>query len=157
YGATAAEAPACRDCCVMVVGGGNSAGQCAIHLSRYAREVHLLVRRDGLRETMSQYLIDQISAIPNIRIRSRTMVEAVEGSERLERVVLRSTDTDAVTVEETGAMFVLIGTKPHSEWLPPAVLRDAKGFVLTGRDSAISEQFGRLWKESRQPLLLETT
>jgi thioredoxin reductase (NADPH) len=157
YGATAAEAPACRDCRVMVVGGGNSAGQCAIHLSRYAKEVHLLVRRDGLRETMSQYLIDQISAIPNIRIRSRTMVEAVEGSERLERVVLRSTDTDAVTVEETGAMFVLIGTKPHSEWLPPAVLRDAKGFVLTGRDSAICEQFGRLWKESRQPLPLETT
>src|SRR5262249_23138952 len=121
YGATAAEAPACRDSRVMVVGGGNSAGQCAIHLSTYAREVHLVVRRDSLRETMSQYLIDQIAATPKIRIRTLTTVEGVEGAERLERVKLRSTETGEVTIEETSAMFVLIGTKPHSEWLPPAV------------------------------------
>jgi thioredoxin reductase (NADPH) len=157
YYGTAAEAPACRDSRVMVVGGGNSAGQCAIHLSRYAKEVLLVVRRDGLRETMSHYLIDQIAATPNIQIRTRTTVEAVEGEERLEQVVLLSNDTGVVSVEEIGAMFVLIGAKPHSEWLPPAVLRDAKGFVLTGRDSAICDQFARFWKEPRQPLPLETT
>jgi thioredoxin reductase (NADPH) len=157
YGATASEAPACRDSRVMVVGGGNSAGQCAIHLSRYAKEIQIVVRRDGLRETMSHYLIDQIAATSNIQIRTRTTVEAVEGEERLERVVLRSNDTGEVSVEEIGAMFVLIGAKPHSEWLPAAVLRDAKGFVLTGRDSAICDQFARFWKEPRQPLPLETT
>jgi len=157
YYGTAAEAPACRDSRVMVVGGGNSAGQCAIHLSRYAKEVLLVVRRDGLRETMSHYLIDQIAATPNIQIRTRATVEAVEGEERLERVVLLSNDTGLVSVEEIGAMFVLIGAKPHSEWLPAAVLRDAKGFVLTGRDSAICDQFARFWKEARQPLPLETT
>lgn len=157
YGATAAEAPACRDCRVMVVGGGNSAGQCAIYLSRYANEVLLVVRREGLRDTMSQYLIEQIAATPNIQIRARSTVEEVQGAERLERVVLRSAETGAVAVEEIEAMFVLIGTKPHSEWLPAAVLRDDRGFVLTGRDSATSGRFARSWKEPRQPLLLETT
>lgn len=106
---------------------------------------------------MSQYLIDQIAATPNIQVRGRTTVEAVEGVEWLERVVVRSADTGAAAVEEIDAMFVLIGTKPHSEWLPAAVLRDAKGFVLTGRDSAISDRFARFWKESQQPLPLETT
>jgi thioredoxin reductase (NADPH) len=141
----------------MVVGGGNSAGQCAMHLSRYAKEVHLVVRREGLRDTMSHYLIDQIAATPNIQVRVLTTVEAVEGTDRLQRVVVRSTETGVVVAEEFEAMFVLIGAKPHSEWLPPAVLRDTKGFVLTGRDSAICDRFRRLWKEPREPLLLETT
>jgi thioredoxin reductase (NADPH) len=157
YGAAATEAQACRDGRVMVIGGGNSAGQCSIYLSRYAKEVHLVVRREGLRDTMSQYLIDQIAATPNIQVRGRTTVEAVEGVERLERVVVRSADTGVAAVEAMDAMFVLIGTKPHSEWLPADVLRDAKGFVLTGRDSAISDRFARFWKEPRQPLPLETT
>jgi thioredoxin reductase (NADPH) len=157
YGARAAEAPACRERRVIVVGGGNSAGQCALHLARYAKEVQIVVRRDGLRETMSHYLIDQIAATQNIHVQPQTMVEAVEGTERMERVVLRSMDTGALWVEDVEAMFILIGTKPHSEWLPEAVLRDAKGFVLTGRDSSICERFTRLWKEPRQPFLLETT
>lgn len=157
YGATATEAPACRNGRVMVVGGGNSAGQCAVHLSRYAADVHIVVRREGLRDSMSQYLIEQIAATPNIQVRGRTTVEAVEGAERLERVVVRAMDTGLTTAEEFDAMFVLIGAKPHSEWLPAAVLRDARGFVLTGRDSAMCDQVGQLWKESREPLPLETT
>ena len=106
---------------------------------------------------MSHYLIDQIAATPNIRVRPLTTVEAVEGVDRLERVVVSSVDTGLTVAEEFDAMFILIGAKPHSEWLPPAVLRDAKGFVLTGRDSAICDGFTRFWKESRQPLPLETT
>lgn len=157
YGAAATEAQACRDGRVMVVGGGNSAGQCAMHLSRYAKEVQVLVRREGLKDSMSQYLIDQIAATSNIRVRGGTIVEAVQGAERLERVVVRSAETGEVTVEDVDAMFVFIGAKPHSEWLPPAVLRDSKGFVLTGRDSAASDHFARFWKEVRQPLPLETT
>jgi thioredoxin reductase (NADPH) len=141
----------------MVVGGGNSAGQCAIHLSRYAKEVHLVVRREGLRDTMSHYLVDQIAATPNVHVRGRMNIEAVQGTERLERVVMRSTDTGLVATENFDAMFVLIGTKPHSEWLPHDVLRDEKGFVVTGRDSAICAGFARFWKEPRQPFPLETT
>lgn len=157
YGAATTEAQACRGGRVMVIGGGNSAGQCAMHLSRYAKEVHLVVRREGLRDTMSRYLIEQLACTPNIQVRSRTTIEAVEGEERLERVVVRSAETGATAVEDFDAMFVFIGAMPHSEWLPDAVLRDAKGFILTGRDSAISDGFARFWKEPRQPLLLETT
>ena len=157
YGAATTEAHACREGRVMVVGGGNSAGQSAMHLARYAKEVHVVVRRDGLRDAMSQYLIDQIASTSNIRVRPFTAVEAVEGDQRLERVVVRAVDTDVVTTEEMDALFVFIGTRPHTDWLPDAVLRDARGFVLTGRDSAICDQFQRLWKEQRQPLPLETT
>jgi thioredoxin reductase (NADPH) len=155
YGAAATEAQACRGGRVMVVGGGNSAGQCAMHLSRYATEVQLVVRRPGLGETMSQYLIEQIAGTPNIRVRGCANVEAVEGDGRLERAVIR---TDAGTsVEEVDTMFVFIGTRPHSDWLPEAVLRDVKGFVLTGRDAAIAERFAQSWKAARQPLLLESS
>jgi thioredoxin reductase (NADPH) len=157
YGAATTEAYSCRDRRVFIVGGGNSAGQGAVHLSRYAREVHIVVRRDGLSDTMSHYLRHQIAAIPHIRIRSGTMVERVEGEGRLERIWLRSSSDDSVVVEDADAVFVFIGTRPRSEWLPPAVLRDSKGFVLTGNDAAASESFPRIWKEERQPMLLETS
>lgn len=155
YGAASTEAQACRGGRVMVVGGGNSAGQCAMHLSRYAQEVQLVVRRPGLTETMSQYLIDQIAATQNIRVRGCSAVEAVEGDGRLERAVIRT--GEATSVEEVDTMFVFIGTRPHSDWLPEAVLRDSKGFVVTGRDAVIAERFAQNWKAGRQPLLLETS
>jgi thioredoxin reductase (NADPH) len=157
YGAATTEAVACRGGKVMVVGGGNSAGQSAMHLSRYASEVHLVVRRENLNDTMSRYLIDQIAATSNIRLRPMTVIESVEGSGRLERVVVRNVETNETTTEEVDALFVFIGTRPHSDWLPDAVLRDAKGFVLTGRDSALYDRFPRLWREQRQPMPLETT
>jgi thioredoxin reductase (NADPH) len=157
YGATATEAGSCRDRRVFVVGGGNSAGQSAVHLSRYAREVHIVVRRDGLQDTMSRYLIDQIAAIPHIRVRGHSIVERVEGEGRLERVWLKSAENDSVVVEDVDAVFVFIGTRPRSDWLPPSILRDSKGFVLTGNDSAIHESFPRIWKEMRQPMPLETS
>ena len=141
----------------MVVGGGNSAGQSALHLARYASEVHVLVRRPGLRETMSHYLIDQIAATANITVRPCTMLVGVEGDGRLERVVLQSAETGACAEESMQAVFIFIGTRPHSDWLPETVLRDGKGFVLTGRDAAADSRFLRTWKESREPLLLETS
>ena len=157
YGATMTEAHSCRDRRVFVVGGGNSAGQGAVHLSRYASEVHIVVRRDSLSETMSRYLTDQIAAIPSIRIRTHTIIERVEGTGRLERVWLRSAADDSVVIEDADAVFVFIGTRPRSDWLPALVLRDSKGFVLTGSDAAMHEAFSRVWKETRPPTTLETS
>jgi thioredoxin reductase (NADPH) len=157
YGAAITEAPAFAGRRVLVVGGGNSAGQGAMYLSRYAAEVQIVVRRDHLRATMSQYLIEQIEKTPNIRLRPRTEVQRVEGDGRVERVALNCVDDPTPHVEETDALFVFIGTRPRSEWLPPQVLRDAKAFVLTGRDLAAAEPFRRVWKEPREPLPLETS
>lgn len=156
YGAATTEAPAFGGRRVVVVGGGNSAGQAAMYLARYAREVQIVVRRDTLRDTMSQYLIEQIDKTPNIRLRPRTEVERVEGSGRVERVVLKENDA-AAQVEDIDALFVFIGTKPRSDWLPEGVLRDAKGFVLTGRDLRADPRCARTWHEPREPLPLETS
>ncbi|HKB72533.1 MAG TPA: FAD-dependent oxidoreductase [Thermoanaerobaculia bacterium] len=157
YGTATTEAPAFSGRRVLVVGGGNSAGQAAMHLARYAKEVHIVVRRESLRETMSQYLIDQIGKTPNIRLRPLTEVDRVDGQARVECVSLRSCGDGRCAVEEADAVFVFIGTRPRSEWLPPDVLRDAKGFVLTGRDLVSAEAYPRIWKERREPLPLESS
>ncbi len=157
YGAATTEAPAFAGRSVLVVGGGNSAGQGAMYLARFAKEVQIVVRRDSLRETMSQYLIDQIAKTPNIRLRPRTEIERVEGDGHVERVALASLDNGSSGVEEADAVFVFIGTRPQSAWLPPGVLLDSKGFVLTGRDLMAAEAYARTWKEQREPLLLETS
>ena len=137
---------------VLVIGGGNSAGQGALYLARHAKEVQIVVRRDSLRDTMSQYLIDQIEKTPNIRLRPRMEVERVEGEGRVERVGFASLDDGSCRDEEVDALFVFIGTRPCNHWLPPNVLRDAKGFVLTGRDLMAAEAYPRIWKEQREPL-----
>lgn len=157
YGAATTEAPAFKNRRVMIVGGGNSAGQGAMHLARYADDVQILIRRPNLRDTMSQYLIDQIRATPNIRLRPLTELDAVEGDGRVERVVLRSLREGAACEEKVDAVFIFIGTRPQSDWLPPAVLRDEKGFVLTGRDVMAAEKYRQVWKEPREPLTLETS
>jgi thioredoxin reductase (NADPH) len=157
YGAATTEAAAFRDRRVLVVGGGNSAGQGAMHLARYAQEVGIIIRRDGLRETMSQYLIEQIEKTANIRLLPQTEVTRVEGNGRLERVELTCVEDGTTKVEDADAMFIFIGTSPRSDWLPLEVLRNEKGFVLTGRDVMAAENFARVWKEQREPLLLETS
>ena len=157
YGASTTEAPVFAGRCVVVVGGGNSAGQSAIHLSRYAKEVQVVVRRDSLRPTMSQYLIDQIGKTANIRLRHQTEVERVEGNGHVERVGFRSLADGTSQVEDIDAVFVFIGTKPRSDWLPAAVLRDPSGFVLTDHDLRSNAEYARTWKEHREPLPLETS
>ena len=132
YGAATTEAPAFGDQRVLVVGGGNSAGQAAMYLARYAKEVQIVVRRDSLRDTMSQYLIDQIEKTPNIRLRPEPSSSG-RGTDHVERVALKA-DDGRVVEEDVDAVFVFIGTRPRSDWLPADVLRDDKGFVLTGRD-----------------------
>jgi thioredoxin reductase (NADPH) len=157
YGAANTEAQSCRGCRVVVIGGGNSAGQSAVHLSRYAREVSLVVRRDSLAPTMSHYLIQQLAGLSNVQVRASTVAERVEGQGRLEKVWLKSLVDDSVSKEDVDALFIFIGTRPHSDWLPSSVLRNAKGFVLTGRDAEVAEAFSKTWKETREPMLLETT
>jgi thioredoxin reductase (NADPH) len=157
YGAATTEASAFRGKRVFVVGGGNSAGQGAMYLARYAAEVRIVIRRETLQETMSQYLIEQITKTPNIQLLGQTEVERVEGDGHVERIALRCLKDDSTVIEEADALFVFIGTRPRSEWLPVEVLRDTKGFVLTGRDLMAAEAYPRLWKEPREPLLLETS
>jgi thioredoxin reductase (NADPH) len=156
YGAATTEAATCGGRKVVVIGGGNSAGQAAMYLARHAREVQIVVRRDSLRETMSQYLIDQIEKTKNIRLRPLTELERVEGDGRVERVTLK-TSGGAIETENIDAVFVFIGTRPRSGWLPGDVLRDDKGFVKTGRDLVADERFVRVWKERREPMALETS
>jgi thioredoxin reductase (NADPH) len=156
YGTASTEAPAFSGRRVLVVGGGNSAGQAAMYLARYATEVQIAVRRDSLRETMSQYLIEQIEKTPNIRLRTRTEIERVEGNSHVERVALRE-DTGTVRLEEIEAVFVFIGARPRSGWLCDTVLRDEKGFVITGRDLLSDARYARTWKERREPMALETS
>jgi thioredoxin reductase (NADPH) len=156
YGAAATEAQVCSNHRVLVIGGGNSAGQAAMHLSRFATEVQIVVRRDSLRDTMSQYLIAQIEKTENIRLRTRTELERVEGTDRVEHVSLKSED-GSIVVEKADALFIFIGTRPRSGWLPESVLRDDKGFVITGRDLPADPRFPRLWKERREPMVLETS
>jgi thioredoxin reductase (NADPH) len=157
YGAAATEAPAVSDRRVLVVGGGNSAGQGAMYLARFAKEVQIVVRRESLVPTMSQYLIEQIEKTPNIRLRPRTEIERVEGDGRVERVVFRSVADHTTSIEDTDALFVFIGTHPLTDWLPAEVLRDAKGYVLTGRELMAADAYARTWKEPRDPLPLETS
>jgi thioredoxin reductase (NADPH) len=157
YGSSSTEAPVLAGQRVVVVGGGNSAGQSAMYLSRYAKDVQIVVRSESLRDTMSQYLIDQIARTPNLRLRPRTEVERVEGNGRVERVAFRSNEDGTTQVEEIDAVFVFIGTRPRSHWLPAGVRRDAKGFVLTGRDLLADPAHTKVWKEPREPFSLETS
>ena len=157
YGAATTEAPAFAGRRVAVIGGGNSAGQGAMYLARYAKDVQIVIRRADLTATMSRYLIDQIAKTPNIRLRACAEVASVDGNGRVERVTLRSLEDGSCRSEETDAVFVFIGTRPRTEWLPANILRDAKGFVLTGRDLMAADGYAKIWKETREPLPLETS
>lgn len=149
YGATVSEAPAMRGQQVYVAGGGNSAGQAAVHLARYAERVTILVRRATLAETMSEYLIREIDAAPNITVRHRTEVVGGTGTEFVESLRLRHVDTGAEE-EVPGVLFVLIGAEPRSHWLGDGVAKDRRGYVLTG-DAAPHE------RGLPAPALLETS
>jgi thioredoxin reductase (NADPH) len=128
-----------------------------MHLSRYASDVQIVVRGESLRATMSQYLIDQIARTANIRVRTRTEIVRVEGQDHVERVAFTGSDGNLADVADVDAVFVFIGTQPRGDWLPDQVLRDARGFVLTGRDLMADAAYSRTWKEPREPLPLETS
>jgi thioredoxin reductase (NADPH) len=151
YGAATSEAAATEGQHVHVVGGGNSAGQAALHLARYAARVSVLVRGSTLADTMSEYLSDQLAVATNIDVRFNTTVAGVHGDQFLEQVVLDDSDSNTRTTEATGGLFVLIGGEPRTDWLPDDIARDSKGYVLTGHDLADRSGRGPLPLESSRP------
>ena len=155
YGAALVEAAACKDEEVFVVGGANSAGQAALHFARFACKVTMLVRGNGLSATMSKYLIDEIERTSNIVLESKTQVLEAVGEERLEK--LRLIGPAGETVTPAGSLFVFIGAAPGTGWLPACIFRDEKGFVLAGPDLKVDGKLPGIWKEAREPFLLETS
>jgi thioredoxin reductase (NADPH) len=155
YGSSPSEAQQFTGGHVYVVGGGNSAGQAAVHLSRYAESVTMVVRAGSLAWTMSQYLRDEIDATDNIDVLVSTEVVDGAGEGRLERLVLRAADHSTTTVP-ADALFMLIGAEPHTEWLPSHIAHDEQGYLLTGtdltRDGAETK-----WGLERAPFMFETS
>jgi len=151
YGGPASEGPALAGAEVYVVGGGNAAGQAALHLARYARRVTILVRADALGARMSHYLVQAVEASPRIEVRTGTVVTAGEGEGHLERLVVRELATGAEETVSADALFVLIGARPLTDWLPRELAKDEHGFLLTGED------LGDAWPLERHPFSLETS
>lgn len=159
YGAAVTEAVLYRDLEVGVVGGGNSAGQAAMYLARFAKRVILMVRTPKL-SAMSQYLIDQLDACPNVEVRYRTQVTACTGEGHLASAELTCEDAEGSTSSESlplSALFVFIGQSPRTEWLPPEVERDDAGFIPTGPAVLRDGKRPPGWQIDRDPFLLESS
>jgi thioredoxin reductase (NADPH) len=150
YGASPSEAERFTGRRVFVVGGGNSAGQAAVHLARHAGHVTVLVRRNTLTETMSRYLIDEIDAQLNITVRYQTQIVDGSGDGRLETLSLLDAHSGDTEIVPADALFVLIGARPHTQWLPDEVARDRYGFVVTGVGNAG-------WTLERRPFMFESS
>jgi thioredoxin reductase (NADPH) len=153
YGGPASEAPAMTGQDVYVLGGANAAGQAALHLARYARRVTLVVRARSLDAGMSHYLVRQVEATPRLQVRLGTEIVGGGGDGWLEHLVLRDCAAGDEETVDAGGLFVMIGARPRTEWLPPTVARDPEGFILTGNDLPD----GDLWPLERGPFLLETS
>ena len=157
YGATFIESQLCRDEEVIVVGGGNSAGQAAVFLAQSARRVNLLIRSDGLAETMSRYLIRRIEESSTIVLRPQTEIVALEGANHLERVSWRERRTGKIETNNISHVFVMAGAIPNTHWLDGCVTLDAKGFIKTGPDLSPEDLAEAHWPLARAPHLLETS
>jgi thioredoxin reductase (NADPH) len=151
YGAAMTEARACADQHIVVIGGANSAGQAAVYFSGYAATVTMLVRGPSLEKSMSHYLIEQIAALPNIDVRTRSSATAAEGEDGRLRL-LRVTGPNGEQTLEADACFVFIGALPRTDWLEGVLARDERGFILAGRDAQANG-----WPLEREPYVLETT
>jgi thioredoxin reductase (NADPH) len=156
YGATFLEAQLCGTDEVIVVGGGNSAGQAAVYLSQSASKVHMLVRSNQLSETMSRYLIQRIEENPAIELHYCTEIVALDGDTQLERVTWQDKNTHERSTHDIRHVFIMAGASPRTEWLKGCIALDAKGFILTGRDlDPVLDQYH--WPLSRVPQMLETS
>jgi len=157
YGATPMEAQLCVSEDVIVVGGGNSAGQAAVFLAQTARRVHMLVRGDRLADTMSRYLIRRIEENPAIVLRTHAEIIALEGDRHLERVQWRDSRTGSVEASDIGHVFMMTGAVPNSGWLERCVVLDDKGFIKTGPELSHDDLAAAGWPLTRPPYLLETS
>ena len=157
YGATFVEAQLCKGDDVIVVGGGNSAGQAAVFLAETTNHVYLIVRSDGLADTMSQYLIRRIEQNPKITVLPRTEIVALAGEKYLQRVTWRDNQTGETETRNIPHIFIMTGAVPNTAWLDNCVILDGKGFVKTGADLSSEELAAAWWPLTRRPYLLETS
>jgi thioredoxin reductase (NADPH) len=157
YGATFVEAQLCGGEEVIVVGGGNSAGQAAVFLAQTAKRVHILVRSNSLAASMSRYLIRRIEKSPNIILRPQTEIVAVDGKDHLKSVYWRNSQTGQTEKHEISHLFIMTGADPNTRWLDGCIALDDKGFIKTGPDLSPDNLSMASWPLTRQPYLLETT
>jgi thioredoxin reductase (NADPH) len=157
YAATYIEAQLCKDEDIVIVGGGNSAGQAAVFLASSCRHVHLLVRSNGLAESMSRYLIRRIEDTPNITLRTRTEITALEGDTSLEQVTWHCAQDNRTEVKPIHHVFLMTGAVPNTNWLEGCLALDEKGFVRTGTDWSTDNNATDRWPLTRQPYMFETT
>lgn len=153
YGAARSEAASTHGRDIHIIGAGNSAGQAAMFFSTYARSVTILYRGESLGKSMSQYLVEQITARPNIHVQYRTEVISADGETALEVIDVRDTATGETRRLDTGGVFIFIGADAETGWLPPEIALDPRGYVLTGPDARDAAQ----WRLDRDPYLLETS
>lgn len=157
YGSASVEPHACIDEIVYIVGGGNSACQAAMHICKFAKEVNIVIRRDSIKKTAANYLIENISRTPNIKVCTSNEIISVEGEKFLERITLKNSITGEEKTVPAKALFIYIGAKPGTSWLNNIVLKDDKGFIITGNDLLKCKSFNSFWKLKRDPFLPETS
>ena len=156
YGSAITEAYSCKQKDVYIVGGGNSAGQAAMHLSRYAKQVFIIIRKDDLTSTMSHYLIDQIDQTDNVSIIPNAQVIEVKGEQQLNSLVIENIKDKTQKTLEASALFIFIGARPITDWIKLDILRNSSGFIETGHNLFKYDEFKGSWKLDRDPYLLET-
>ena len=157
YGAASVEAHACKNEIIYIVGGGNSACQAAMHMCKFAKKVNILIRRESIKNTAANYLAESIIKTPNIRVHAHTEIASVEGDKVLEKITLKNSQTGEEKTVPAKALFIYIGARPGTSWLNNIVLKDEKGFVITGNDLLKEKSFNACWKLERRPFLPETS
>lgn len=157
YGAASVEAHACKGKPIFIVGGGNSACQAALYMFKFASEVNILIRKDRLGQVAANYLVQQINEIPNIRVWPNTEVKSLSGENELQEVTLINPVKGTESTHPAKALFIYIGAQPTTGWLPEEVLRDEKGFVITGSELIKHKGYRTYWKLEREPYPSETT
>ena len=156
YGASMTEAALCSGEDVFVIGGANSAGQAAVYFARFAKSVTMLVRGDSLEKGMSQYLIDQIREVPNIRVETQAEVVEVHGDDHLESITIANHSTESIRTESTSALFIFIGAMPCTAWLRGQLPMDERGYLLTGAMLPKDGDRPKGWTEERDPFIFES-
>jgi thioredoxin reductase (NADPH) len=157
YGATFVEAQLCSGEEVIVIGGGNSAGQAAVFLAQIAKRVYMLIRSAGLAESMSRYLIRRIEETTTIVLHPHTEIEALKGGDHLESVLWQNNQTGQIEEHNIRHVFVMTGADPNTRWLNGCLALDAKGFIKTGLDLSPEDLSAARWPLARRPYLLETS
>jgi thioredoxin reductase (NADPH) len=157
YGNASVEAHACRNEDIYIVGGGNSACQAALYMSKFCREVNIVIRRESLSQTGAYYLVENISKTPNIKVITGTDVVSCAGSTVLESITLKDAKTGEERTVPAKALFIYIGTNPGTSWLNDTVVKDPKGFIMSGTELMKEKSFQTFWKLKREPFLPETS